>query len=95
MQHWEEMAYATQKGIAQGITQGIAQGIAQGEQVKLIKLVCKKLEKNEPPEEIAEELEEETGMILPICELTEEFAPEYDSGKVYEKYCATFLDFIC
>lgn len=102
MQRWEEMAYATQKGIAQGIaqgitqgiaqgiTQGIAQGIAQGEQVKLIKLVCKKLAKNEPLEEIAEELEEETGTILPICELAEEFAPEYDSGKVYEKYCATF-----
>lgn len=98
MQHWEEMAYATQKGIAQGITQGIAQGIsqgiaqgiAQGEQVKLIKLICKKLAKNETPEEIAEELEEETGTILPICELAEEFAPEYDSGKVYEKYCATF-----
>lgn len=95
MQRWEEMAYATQKGIDQGMAQGITQGIAQGEQVKLIKMVCKKLAKNEAPEEIAEELEEETSTILPICELAEEFAPEYDSEKVYEKYCVTFPDFIC
>lgn len=90
MQRWEEMVYATQKGITQGITQGIIKGRAEGEQVKLIKLICKKLVKNESPEEIAEELEEETGTILSICELAKEFAPEYDSEKVYEKYCVTF-----
>lgn len=82
MQRWEEVAYATQKGIAQGV--------AKGEQVKLIKLVCKKLAKNESPEEIAKDLEEETSTILPICELAKEFAPEYDSEKVYEKYCIMY-----
>lgn len=95
MQRWEEMAYATQRGIAQGITQGIAKGRAEGEQLKLIKLICKKLAKNESPEEIAEDLEEETSAIVPICELAREFAPEYDSGKVYEKYCVTFPDLVC
>lgn len=78
MQRWEEMAYAEQRG---RIT-----GKAEGEQSKLIKLVCKKLTKNEAAEEIARELEEEISTILPICELAKEFAPEYDSEKVYEKY---------
>ena len=58
-------------------------------------MVCKKLAKNEAPEEIAKDLEEEISTILLICELAEEFAPEYDSEKVYEKYCATFPDSVC
>lgn len=77
MQRWEELAYARQDGITEGRE--------EGEQVKLIKLICKKLLKNRTPEEICEDLEEEMGTIMPICELAREFAPEYDSEKVYEK----------
>lgn len=81
MQRWEEVAYARQDGKAEGK--------AEGEELKLIKLVCKKLAKNKNPEEIAEDLEEEISTILPICELAGEFAPEYDSEKLYEKYHMT------
>ncbi|MBO5474128.1 MAG: Rpn family recombination-promoting nuclease/putative transposase [Lachnospiraceae bacterium] len=77
MQRWEEMAYARQDGKA------------EGEELKLIKMICKKLAKNKTPEEIAEDLEEEISTILPICELAREFAPEYDSEKLYEKYHMT------
>lgn len=78
MQRWEEAVYARQDGKA------------EGEELKLIKLVCKKLLKGKTPEEIAEDLEEETDTILPICELAKEFAPEYDSEKIYEKYSKVF-----
>lgn len=78
MQRWEEVAYARQDGRV------------EGEELKLIKLICKKLVKNKTPEEIAEDLEEEINMIMPICKLAEEFAPEYNSDKVYEKYCMVF-----
>lgn len=78
MQRWEEVAYARQDGKA------------EGEELKLIKLICKKLLKGKTPEEIAEDLEEETDTILPICELAKEFAPEYDSEKIYEKYSKVF-----
>ncbi len=72
MLRWEELAYSR----------------ADGAQDKLILLVCKKLRKNKTPEEIAEELEEEMEVIAPICDMLEEFAPEYDSDKVYEKLSA-------
>lgn len=61
------------------------EGEEKGEVKKLIFLICKKLRKNKTPEQIAEELEEDIEMILPICEAAEEFAPEYDSAKVCEK----------
>ena len=80
MQRWEEVAYARQDGKA------------EGEELKLIKQICKKLLKGKTPEEIANDLEEEISIILSICELTKEFAPEFDSEKIYEKYCKIFHD---
>lgn len=44
------------------------------------------MEKDKTPEEIADDLEEEVGVILPICELAREFVPEYNYAKIYEKY---------
>ena len=47
MQRWEEIAYAREDGKT------------AGETLKLIKLICKKIEKGKSPEEIAEDLEKE------------------------------------
>ena len=80
MQRWEEVAYARQDGKA------------EGEELKLIKQICKKLLKGKTPEEIANDLEEEISIILSICELAKEFAPEFDSEEIYEKYCKIFHD---
>ena len=81
MQRWEELAYARQDGKAEGK--------AEGEEIKLIKLICRKLIKNKTPEEIGEDLEEDVEIIQKICDIAKEFAPEYDSGKIYEKYNST------
>lgn len=78
MQRWEEMAYARQDGRAEGK--------AEGEDTKLIKLICRKLQKNKTPEQIAEDLEEELDVIQLICDVAEDCAPVYDIEKIYEKY---------
>lgn len=67
---------------------GYEKGINDGMEFSKIELVCKKLAKKKSPETIAEELEEDIGKILPICEVAKAFAPEYDSEKVREKYFA-------
>lgn len=47
--------------------EGVEEGRAEGELLKLIKLVCRKLEKGKRADEIAEELEEEQKIIASIC----------------------------
>lgn len=79
MQRWEEMAYAR------------LDGRAEGENIKLIKLICKKLCKNKTPEEISIDLEEDIEVIRKICDIADEFAPEYDSAKIYEKYNSALI----
>ena len=60
-------------------------GKAEGETLKLIKQICKKVEKGKRLEEIADDLEEEIETVLPIYELAMESAPEYDCEKIYGK----------
>ena len=69
----------------QGIEQGRQSGKIEGEKLNLIKLICKKVEKGQNPEKIAEDLEEEIETILPIYELAVAAAPEYDSEKIYKE----------
>ena len=57
----------------------------EGEQLQLIKMVCKKLEKNKAVAQIADELETEEAEIVKIIEAAREFAPEYDVEKILEK----------
>ena len=64
---------------------GIEKGIEKGIELKLIKLICKKVEKGQNPEEIAQALEEEIETILPIYKLAIASAPEYDSEKIYKE----------
>jgi len=78
MQRWEELYYAKHDGKI------------EGEMNVLIRQVCKKLAKNKTPEEIAEELEEKPDRIMPICEIAEEFAPEYNWEQVAERYFELF-----
>lgn len=74
MQRWEEIAYAREDGKT------------AGETLKLIKLICKKIEKGKSPEEIAEDLEEEIDTVQAIYKLAIDSAPEFDSEKIFEKY---------
>ncbi|MBO5056287.1 MAG: Rpn family recombination-promoting nuclease/putative transposase [Lachnospiraceae bacterium] len=93
MQRWEELAEARDeglaegrsKGLAEGRSEGLAKGRSEGEERKLIKLICKKLCKGKPMEEIAEDLEEELEEIERICKAAKDFEPDYDCDRIYAR----------
>lgn len=78
-----ELAY--KNGEEAGLEKGRMDGKIEGETLKLITQICKKIEKGQGPEEIAEDLEEEIETILPIYELSMASAPEYDREKIYKE----------
>ncbi len=57
-----------------------------GRDMKLVELVCRKLQKKKTPEQIAEELEEELEVVGAICKAAESAAPKYDSEIVYKNW---------
>ncbi len=57
----------------------------KGEELKLIKMVCKKLNLGQPPDQIAEDLEEDQPHIQSICDIASSFAPDYDAEKIYDQ----------
>lgn len=58
--------------------EGIEEGREEGELLKLIKQVCRKLEKRKTADVIAEELEEEQGIINAICTAAETCGSDID-----------------
>lgn len=68
----------------EGEETGIQIGRVEGSDQKLISLICRKLKRGKTPECIAEELEEELEVVERICKVAKEFAPEYDTMKIYE-----------
>lgn len=76
------IAAGIEKGIEKGIAAGREQGIQQGTDLKLISLVCKKLQKGKKPEEIAEDLEEELSCIEKICKAVKEAGTESDPKEI-------------
>lgn len=64
--------------------EGLAEGFKEGEKLTLIKMVCKKLKRGKTVSEMSEELEEEYSVIENICQIVEDFAPDYDVEKIRE-----------
>lgn len=60
--------------------------IEKGELCQLIRMVLRKLQKNMEPEEIADILEEDVEKVKKICVIANDYAPEYDVEKIYERY---------
>lgn len=56
-------------------------GVEQGKREKLVQLVCKKLQKNKPTEIIADELEEEIGVIEKIIAVQQKIG-SYDAEQI-------------
>ena len=77
MQKWEELAYARDEGHAEGVS--------EGENLSIIKMVCKKLQKGKTPEEISEDLEADLNEMLRIYNAAKEYSPDYDAEKIYER----------
>lgn len=80
-------AQGVELGREQGVELGRAQGVELGRregEMKLIRKICKKIQKGKSLEEISDELEEEIEYIRPIYETAKKCAPEYDCDKIYE-----------
>lgn len=73
------------KSKKEGEREGYANGEAAGDLQRLIFQVCKKMKKEKPLEEIAEDLEEEVSVIEPIYNAAKDFAPEYDPKAIFER----------
>ena len=57
-------------------------GVQQGIELSKISLLCKKLLKGQSVEQIADALEETVESIAKICEVANQFAPDYDVEKI-------------
>ncbi|MCR5599035.1 MAG: hypothetical protein K6G19_12780 [Lachnospiraceae bacterium] len=66
----------------EGREEGRKEGREEGREGHLITQVCRKLRKGKTAEQIADELEEDALRVKVICDVAEEFAPEYDEEKV-------------
>lgn len=62
---------------------GLEKGMETGEVIKLIAMICRKMQKGKNPAQIAEDLDEELSEVERICEAAEKCAPEYDCDKIY------------
>ena len=67
-----------------GMERGMEQGMAKGSDMKLISMVCRKLQKGKEPEEIAEDLEEEFERVERICKVAGENSAGYDVDMIYQ-----------
>ena len=67
-------------------------GRLEGEQLLLIKLVIKKLEKHYSAKQIAEFLEEPLDTIQPICDIALQQAPYYDADKIFEELSTKLIN---
>ncbi len=77
MQKWEELVYAREKGRRTGEE--------RGEMLLLIRQICKKLTKGQPPEIIADELEADPETVRQICQAVRKTGPDIDCNQLYEQ----------
>lgn len=85
-------AYDVQETRRVSREEGRIEGKIEGEQLLLIKLVIKKLEKNYSAEQIAEFLEEPLDTIQPICDIALRQAPYYDADKIFEELSTKLIN---
>lgn len=74
---------AINKGIEQGIERGLKHGITQGIAREIITLVQRKIRKNKPLSQIADEVEEDESKIQPIYQAVKDH-PEATTEEIYE-----------
>lgn len=79
-----KMIHGIQVIIRDEYNRGVNEGRTEGEIFKLIQLICKKLRKGKTAAFIADELEEDISVILPLCEIAQNYGPDYDENSVFE-----------
>lgn len=74
-----------EEGFAEGHAEGHAKGHAEGMAENLISLIYKKIKKNKPINQIADELEEAEENIKPIYNEICKMAPDFNAGEIYKR----------
>ena len=62
------------------------EGIEIGKTQELVSLICSKLRKGKSVDVIADEVEEDYGVVDEICVIANTFAPDFQSDLVFEAY---------
>ena len=68
----------------EGYEKGRSEGYSEGSAYRLADLIARKLRKGKSAGVIAEELETDISLIVPVCEAARAFAPEYDTGRIFQ-----------
>ncbi len=66
----------------EGREEGREEGVLRGK----LSLICKKLQKGQQIDRIAEALEEDVSYIESVCRIADKYAPEYDEEKIYREF---------
>ena len=83
---------AKKEGREEGRKEGREEGLAEGDQLRLIRMISRKMKRSKSVETIAEELEEDLSVVEKICIAAAEFAPEYDEKKIHNKLKTKFQE---
>lgn len=75
-----------QRGEEIGEERGKEIGEKFGREIKLVELICRKLQKGKNPAQIAEDLEEDAAIVEKICQAAAGLAPEYYAEEVYRHW---------
>ena len=75
--YWEEAALEEGKELGKEIGEEI------GKEKSLIEMVLKKIKKNKSVDEIADDLEENVDIVLPIYKTALSMKPDYDVDRIY------------
>ena len=73
------------EGLRQGREEGLQQGLQQGLLQNRVELICRKLKKGKPTEQIADELEESIENLQSLIDTAKRFAPQYDIDSILKE----------
>lgn len=79
-----KMIHGIQVIIRDEYNRGVNEGRTEGEILKLVQQICRKLRKGKTAAFIADELEEDISVILPLCEIAQNYGPDYDEKSVFD-----------
>ena len=77
---------------AEGKEEGVKEGIKEGDMFRLVRQICRKLERGKDLATICDVVEEQETIVKPIYDIAIGYAPDYSPGKVMEQLGKTVSD---
>ncbi|SEK63560.1 conserved hypothetical protein (putative transposase or invertase) [Butyrivibrio sp. ob235] len=86
---WRKEYMTLQEMMKDEFEEGVKHGIEQGTDRHLIEQICKKLSKGKDTATIADEVEEDVSVVQKICDVANQYAPDYDVDDIFNELEAT------